>query len=258
MVVVYTPSQFPFELRRSLARMLGVAEEVVRVVVTPIGGGFGGKIDPTVEGLVAVGATRLRRPVKITLTREESLRVSTKRHPYQMDFKVGVDAEGRLTAVEAHLLSDAGPYTALSPRVIDQAAIFSCGPYRVPNVRVDAWAVFTNNCNSSAFRGFGINQVAVALESLLDEAGAALGLDPFELRLRNALEVGDRTISGEILRASVATKATIIAARDAYAAEAGWVAARQARPAAGWAWASRAASRTWGPARARSTMRGRR
>ena len=228
-VVVYTPSQFPFELRRSLARMLGVAEEAVRVVVTPIGGGFGGKIDPTVEGLVAMGAARLRRPVKITLTREESLRVSTKRHPYQMDFKVGVDAEGRLTAVEAHLLSDAGPYTSLSPRVIDQAAIFSCGPYRVPNVRVDARAVFTNNCNGGAFRGFGINQVAVALESLLDDAGARLGLDAFELRLRNALEVGDRTISGELLRASVATKATIIAARDAYAAEAGWVAAaRQA------------------------------
>jgi CO/xanthine dehydrogenase Mo-binding subunit/aerobic-type carbon monoxide dehydrogenase small subunit (CoxS/CutS family) len=223
-VVVYAPSQFPFELRRSLAGMLGVAEEAVRVVVTPIGGGFGGKIDPTVEGLVALGATRLRHPVKITLTRAESLRVSTKRHPYQMDFKVGVDAEGRLTAVQAYLLSDAGPYTSLSPRVIDQAALFSCGPYRVPNVRVDAWAVFSNNCNGGAFRGFGINQVAVALESLLDEAGDRLGLDPFELRLRNALDVGDRTISGEILRASVATKATIVAARDAYAAEAGWVA----------------------------------
>ncbi len=112
-------------------------------------------------------------------------------------------------------MSDAGPYTALSPRVIDQACIFSCGPYRVPNLRVEGWAVYTNNANGSAFRGFGINQAAVAIESLLDEAALRLGMDPLEIRLRNALEPGDRTISGEILRASVATRATIEAAREA-------------------------------------------
>ncbi|MFZ5634773.1 MAG: molybdopterin-dependent oxidoreductase [Bacillota bacterium] len=214
-LTVYAPTQFPFEIRRQLAAVLNLPEESVRVIATPLGGAFGSKLDNTVEALVALGAYHLRRPVKITLTREESLRLSTKRHPYWMDYRVGVDGGGKLVAVDARLLSDAGPYTALSPRVIDQACIFSCGPYRVPNLRVEGWAVHTNNANSSAFRGFGINQAAVAIESLLDEAARQLGLDPFEIRLKNALEVGDRTISGEILKASVATRATIEAAREA-------------------------------------------
>jgi CO/xanthine dehydrogenase Mo-binding subunit len=185
------------------------------VVATPLGGAFGGKLDNSVEALVAIAAHRLRRPVKITLTREESLRLSTKRHAYSMDYRVGVDAAGRIVAVDAKLLSDAGPYTTLSPRVIDQACIFSCGPYRVPNLRVEGWAMFTNNANGGAFRGFGINQAAIAIESLLDECAAKLGLDKFELRWQNALTVGDRTISGQILSTSVGAKATLEAARDA-------------------------------------------
>ncbi|MFZ5642436.1 MAG: molybdopterin-dependent oxidoreductase [Bacillota bacterium] len=214
-LTVYAPTQFPFEIRRQLSAVLNISEESIRVVSTPLGGAFGSKLDNTVEALVALGAYHLRRPVKITLSRGESLRMSTKRHPYWMDYRVGVDSGGRLMAVDARLLSDAGPYTALSPRVIDQACIFSCGPYRVSNVRVEGWAVYTNNANGSAFRGFGINQAAVAIESLLDEAARKLGMDPFEIRLVNALDVGDRTISGEILKASVATRATIEAARDA-------------------------------------------
>ena len=214
-IFLQAPTQFPFELRRQLAAMLGLREENVRVVCTPLGGAFGSKLDNTIEALTCLAAHRLQRPVKLTLSRPESIRVSTKRHAYELDYVVGVDAEGRILAVEAKLLSDAGPYTALSPRVIDQACIFSCGPYRVPNLRVEGWAVHTNNANGSAFRGFGINQAAVAIESLLDEAARKLGIDPFELRLRNALRVGDATISGEILRASVATAATITAARDA-------------------------------------------
>jgi CO/xanthine dehydrogenase Mo-binding subunit len=227
-IVVRAPTQFPFELRRQLAAVLSLPEDLVRVVVTPLGGAFGSKLDNTVEALAALGAWRTGRPVKITLTREESLRVSTKRHPFSMDYRVGLDAEGVLLGVEATLLSDAGPYTALSPRVIDQACIFSCGPYRVPNVRLEGVAVHTNNANSSAFRGFGINQVAVAMESLLDEAARRLTIDPFEIRLRNALLVGDRTISGETLRAGVAAKATLEAARDALQDELPWIAEARA------------------------------
>ena len=218
-LTVEAPTQFPFELRRQLAAVLGLEEEQVRVVVTPLGGGFGSKLDNTVEALAALGAWRLRGPVKITLTREESLRVSTKRHPYVMDYRVGFSADGTLHGVDATLLSDAGPYTALSPRVIDQACIFAFGPYRVPNLRVEGWAVHTNNANASAFRGFGINQVAVAIESLIDEGGRRLGIDPFALRALNALEPGDHTISGEILRHSVAIRATLDAARDAWLEE---------------------------------------
>jgi CO/xanthine dehydrogenase Mo-binding subunit/aerobic-type carbon monoxide dehydrogenase small subunit (CoxS/CutS family) len=214
-LVVKSPTQFPFEMRKQLAAVLNLPEEAVRVIATPLGGAFGGKLDNSVEALVAIAAQRLGHPVKITLTREESLRLSTKRHAYSMDYRVGVDAAGRIVAVDAKLLSDAGPYTTLSPRVIDQACIFSCGPYRVPNLRVEGWAMFTNNANGGAFRGFGINQAAIAIESLLDECAAKLGLDKFELRWQNALTVGDRTISGQILTTSVGARATIEAARNA-------------------------------------------
>ena len=218
-VTVKSPTQFPFEMRRQLSAMLGIPEERVRVIAMPAGGAFGSKLDNTVEALLALGAYLLGRPVKITLSREESLRLSTKRHAYFLDYRLGVDVTGRIVAVDAKLLSDAGPYTALSPRVIDQACLFSCGPYRVANLRVEGWAVYTNNANGSAFRGFGINQAAVAIESLLDECAAKLDVDPFEIRMRNALRVGDRTISGEILKASVAIGETIKAAKDAVTKE---------------------------------------
>jgi len=218
-LTVYAPTQFPFEMRKQLAAVLALPEEKVRIIATPLGGAFGSKLDNTVEALVALGAYCLKRPVKITLTRVESIRVSTKRHPYSMDYRVAFDGEGTLLGVDAKLLSDAGPYTTLSPRAIDQACIFSCGPYQVPNLNVEGWAVFTNNVNGSAFRGFGINQAAVAIESLIDDAARQLGLDPFAIRLHNALGVGDKTVSGEVLRASVATRATIEAARDALAKE---------------------------------------
>lgn len=214
-VTVKTPTQFPFEMRRQLSAMLALPEDKIRLIATPVGGAFGSKLENTTEALTALGAYLLRRPVKITLTREESLKLSTKRHAYSMDYKVGVDSSGHIVALDAKLLSDAGPYTALSPRVIDQACIFSCGPYRIQNLRVEGWAVYTNNANGSAFRGMGINQAAVSIESLLDECARKLGIDPFEIRLRNALQIGDQTASGEILKASVAIQATIASARDA-------------------------------------------
>jgi CO/xanthine dehydrogenase Mo-binding subunit/aerobic-type carbon monoxide dehydrogenase small subunit (CoxS/CutS family) len=216
---LHVPTQFPFELKMQLAKVLGVPEETVRVQTTPLGGSFGSKIDATVEPLIALGAYVSRRPVKLTLTRDESLKRSVKRHPYVMDYRVGLDRDGKLVAVDAKLLSDTGAYTNLGPRVIDQACIFSCGPYEVPNLRVEGWAVHTNNVNASAFRGFGINQAAVAIESLLDEASRKLDIDPFELRYKNALVEGSTTVAGEILRRSVATRETIEAAREALAEE---------------------------------------
>lgn len=209
------PTQFPFELRDQLCEILDLPEGRVRVIVTPAGGAFGGKIDATVEPLVALASYCTGQPVKMTLTREESLFRSTKRHPYVMDYRVGLSRDGEILGVDCKLVSDAGAYTDLSPRVIDQACIFSCGPYEVPNLRVEGWAVYTNNVKGSAFRGFGINQVAFAIESLLDEAARKLGIDPFELRLKNALRAGSKTASGEILRDSVALEETLQAAREA-------------------------------------------
>ena len=219
LLTVYLPTQSPFHTRQQIAESVNLPVEKVRVIVTPLGGGHGGRTDSGFGCLVGLGAFRLGVPVKIVLAREEVLRVGTKKHPFQMDYEVGADREGKLLFVKAKLLADAGPYTSLTVRVLDQAAIFTCGPYEVPNARVEAWAAFTNNANTSAMRGFGINQVAVAMESLLDELSRQLGIDPFELRRRNVLAVGKKTLAGQILTSSVGIRETLDRCEDAFKRE---------------------------------------
>lgn len=218
-VTVSTPTQAPFETREQLTKVLDLPLDKVRVIATPLGGGFGGKLEINVEAVGAVAAYVTRRPVKIILSREENLHSAVKRHPYKMDYRVGVDKEGHLLAVDAKLVSDAGPYTGNSPRVIDQACIFSCGPYRVPNVRIEGTSVLTNNANCGAFRGYGINQSAVAMEQLIDELALKLGVDPFEIRKINMLREGDETITGQYLPSSVGAIPTLEAARRAFQEE---------------------------------------
>lgn len=214
-LTIYSPTQSPFELRRVLSGVMDLPQEKIRIVVTPIGGGFGSKADPYFEAAAAVAAYRLGRPVKISLNREESLSASTKRHPYEMDYEVGFDPEGHLRYFQARLLSDGGPYMNLSARVIDQACIFSVGPYRMPNGRVFGYALRTNNLPGSAFRGFGINQANFCMETLMDEAAERLGIDPFELRLRNCFNLMDQTLSGEYLQKSLGIRDCILVCRDA-------------------------------------------
>jgi CO/xanthine dehydrogenase Mo-binding subunit/aerobic-type carbon monoxide dehydrogenase small subunit (CoxS/CutS family) len=215
-VIVRTPTQAPFETREQLTKILDLPREKVRIIATPLGGGFGGKLEIALEGIVAVATYATRKPVKITLNRAESLATSVKRHPYELDYKVAVDGEGHLLAVDADLVCDGGPYTGNSPRVIDQGAIFSCGPYRVPNVRIDGKAVLTNNPLGGAFRGYGINQAAVAMEQLMDELAIQLDMDPFELRRRNMLVEGDPTITGQYLPSSVGAIPTLEACLEAF------------------------------------------
>lgn len=218
-VIVRVPTQSPFETREQLAKILDLPREKVRVIATPLGGGFGGKLEIAVEAMVAVATYVTRRPVKLTLGRDETLRTAVKRHPFEVDYRVAADAEGHLLAVDARLVCDGGPYTGNSPRVIDQACIFSCGPYRVPNVRIDGKAVLTNNPLGGAFRGYGINQAAVAMEQLMDELAIALELDPFELRRINMLREGDATITGQLLPTSVGALATLDACKQAFEEE---------------------------------------
>lgn len=208
-ITVWTCTQMPFEFRTQIAACLGLPEEKVRVIATPLGGGFGGKVHITIHVLLALGALRTGRPVKISLTREESLRFHTKKHASFLHYKTGFTKDGKIIANQARIILDTGPYTSSGPLVLDQACVFSCGPYEVPNVEIEGLSLFTNNANGGAMRGYGINQVAFAMEQQLDIAAGKLKIDPFELRLRNALEVGKRTISGEILRASVPIKETI-------------------------------------------------
>ncbi|HAP57023.1 MAG TPA: hypothetical protein DD633_08190 [Sphaerochaeta sp.] len=213
-LVVMTPTQAPFELRKQIAGVLNLPVESVRIIVTPLGGGFGGKGDATIQPLAALAAHRLNRPVKITLSRRESLSMSTKKHPYRLQYEIGLNSEGLLRYVDADILSDGGPYANLSPRVIDQSCIFAVGPYRIAAGRVRGRCVRTNNVLSSAMRGFGINQVSYAMEVLLDQASRTLHLDPFVLRERNAFTAGDTTFSGEILYDSVGALATIKACKE--------------------------------------------
>ena len=218
-VTVWMPTQAPFETREQLTKILDLPREKVRVIATPLGGGFGGKLEITLEGIVAVSALVTRRPVKVTLSRAESLQTAVKRHPFELDYRVATDADGMILAVDAQMICDGGPYTGNSPRVIDQACIFSCGPYRVPNVRLDGKAVLTNNPLGGAFRGYGINQSATAMESMLDELAYKLEMDPFELRRKNMYVLGDSTITGQYLGSSVGAVATLDACRAAFAEE---------------------------------------
>jgi CO/xanthine dehydrogenase Mo-binding subunit/aerobic-type carbon monoxide dehydrogenase small subunit (CoxS/CutS family) len=218
-VIIHVPTQAPFESREQLTRILDLPREKIRIIATPLGGGFGGKLEIAVEAMVAVATYVTRRPVKLTLNRGESLQTSVKRHPFELDYRVATDAEGHLLAVDARMIADGGPYTGNSPRVIDQACIFSCGPYRVPNVRIEGKAVLTNNPLGGAFRGYGINQAAVAMEQLVDELAIKLEMDPFELRRRNMLVEGDETITGQLLPSSVGAIPTLEACIAAFEEE---------------------------------------
>ena len=203
-IVICTPTQAPFEHRMQVAAVLNLDAAKVHYIVTPLGGGFGGKGDITIQPMAAIAALDLKRPVKITLSRRESLLISTKKHPYYLDYEVGFTKDGLIRYVDADIVSDGGAYSALSPRVIDQSCIFAIGPYRVGAGRVRGRSVRTNNLISSAMRGFGINQVSFAIESILDEAAEMLGINPFEIREKNIFVKGDETFSGERLFDSVA------------------------------------------------------
>ena len=208
-LVVNTPTQAPFEHRDQLSRILNVDKEKIRIKVTPLGGGFGGKGDLTIQPLAAIATMELKRPVKVTLKRNESMMMSTKKHPYHMEYEAGFSPFGELVYIDAILKSNAGPYSALTPRVLDQSCIFAVGPYRTKAGRVSGTAYITNTAVSSAMRGFGINQVSFAMESIMDIASKRLGMDSFSIRRKNIFRLGDETFTGEKLTSSVSAYETL-------------------------------------------------
>ncbi|MHB8891006.1 MAG: selenium-dependent xanthine dehydrogenase [Candidatus Limnocylindrales bacterium] len=215
-VHVFSEGQGAWEDRRQLASLLALPEPDVLVTQVSTGGAFGGKEDLNVQGQAALLALRTGRPVMLQLTRRESLRFHVKRHPMWLDFSAGCDADGRLVAVRARITGDNGAYASVGAKVLERAAGHACGPYRVPNVDVEAQAVYTNNPPSGAMRGFGVNQAAFALEGVLDMLAEQLGIDGWEMRWRNALDVGDRFGTGQRLGPGVGIKATLLAVHDAY------------------------------------------
>jgi CO/xanthine dehydrogenase Mo-binding subunit len=188
---------------RSIAEAVGVPHNKVHVQGTMIGGGFGGKEDITVEIFMALLARATRRPVKLVYTREESILAHSKRHPFIITHRTGVKEDGRITAAEIEMVANAGAYPYLSPYVSLYATVTASGPYRIDNLRVYTRAVATNNPFTSAFRGFGGAQAAVAYEQQMDEVAKALGMDPLEFRKVNFLETGDRNAIGQKIESAV-------------------------------------------------------
>jgi CO/xanthine dehydrogenase Mo-binding subunit/aerobic-type carbon monoxide dehydrogenase small subunit (CoxS/CutS family) len=211
-VTVFQATQWPPGDRQQLADILGLPQEKVRVVQTPVGGAFGGKMDLTVQPFLALGTYLTGRPVKIVLTRPESIRVHVKRHAFWMQYKLGATRDGRIVACKAHLTIDGGAYRSLTDDVLEQATVFSTGPYEIPNVRVTGVAVRTNNVSCGAMRGFGAPQVTFAMESQLDRLAQELNIDPFEIRRINMYDVGSALVTGHTLKYSVGAKLVLEAA----------------------------------------------
>ena len=196
-------SQIPYADRNQVARALGWPEERVRIIGMLIGGGFGGKEDIMGQIHAALLTLATRQPVKILYDRHESLVVHPKRHATQIRVKVGARKDGQLVAVETELYGDTGAYASLGEKVMTRATTHSSGPYEIPNVRADCYAMYTNNPPAGAFRGFGVLQSAFAVETMMDTLAQKLDMDPVELRRKNALHVGSVTNTGQVLRDSV-------------------------------------------------------
>ena len=187
----YSPSQEPFNIRHQIARTLGLPVHKVRAIVPPLGGSFGGKQNMTVHLHSALVTFLTGRPAQMIWTREESMMLSTKRHPGVFHYRLGAKRSGELVALQADFLLDAGAYTEHSPGVTTAAGIAAAGPYRVPNAQVTGRSVYTNNPISGAFRGYGGPQANAALERAMHVLADRLGMDPIALRRVNALRQGD-------------------------------------------------------------------
>ena len=208
-VKVMMNTQYPFGDQRQIADALGIPTEKVHVVQIPGGGAFGAKNDITLQILLAMGALATGRPVKMVLTRSESLRMHVKKHAATMHYKTGATSDGKLVALQAQLTLDTGAYGSWGIEVTEQATVFSTGPYEIPNVRVESTAVYTNNVPCGAMRGFGINQVTFAMEAQMDALAEKLCLDPFAIRRINAMRPGSTTSTGQVLGPSVGLLETL-------------------------------------------------
>ena len=196
-ILLYSSGQGVYEDRRQVAQILNLPEEKVRVVLVPNGGGFGGKEDLTVQGHASLFAYLLHKPVKLTLTREESMRMHPKRHPVWMDITLACDKKGKLTAMKLRALGDTGAYASVGNKVMERIAGHATGGYYVPVIDLESKTVYTNNIPCGAMRGFGANQVAFALESCIDELCKQGGFDRWQFRYDNALIDGLPTATGD-------------------------------------------------------------
>ncbi len=201
-VAITACTQAPAMDREETARVLGVPEDAVRIIPSACGGGFGGKLDVSIQPLLAIAARKLNRAVRIIYSRTESMASTTKRHPAVLHARMEADANGHFTRYELDADFNTGAYASWGPTVANRVPVHASGPYRVPQVRNRTRAIYTNDTPAGAFRGFGVPQVAIATETLVDDLAEQLGLDRWAIRRRNAIGHGDVTPSGQVLHAS--------------------------------------------------------
>jgi CO/xanthine dehydrogenase Mo-binding subunit/aerobic-type carbon monoxide dehydrogenase small subunit (CoxS/CutS family) len=202
-LVIRACTQAPHMDREDTAIVLGLPPERVRIIPTATGGGFGSKIDVSVQPLIGLVALKTGRAAAIAYTRAESMMSTTKRHPASMKATVCADADGRVTAMVFDATFDTGPYASFGPTVANRVPVHASGPYATPNYRATARAIHTNGPNGGAFRGFGVPQATIMQEALYDALALKLGIDRLELRLKNALRNGSTTVTGQLLEKGV-------------------------------------------------------
>jgi CO/xanthine dehydrogenase Mo-binding subunit len=199
-ITVWATTQNPFVVRTQLANIFKVPVAKVRVVVPYLGGGYGGKVYPKVEPITVALALKAGRPVRMVLSREEVFYTITK-HAASIRMKTGVKNDGTLVARECEIHLDTGAYAEIGPRVAKKSGYTAAGPYKIPNLKIDSYSIYTNKPPAGAFRGFGVSQSAWAVESQMDIIAAALKIDPLELRKKNGYDEGDKFVTEETLRA---------------------------------------------------------
>ncbi len=212
-VRIYSQGQGIYEDRAQIARILNVSENRVRVSLLPSGGGFGGKEDLSVQGHTALFAWLLKRPVKLSLDRQESIRMHPKRHPVRMEIKLACNKEGKFTALKLEATGDTGAYASVGTKVMERIVGHATGAYVIPAADIKAKTVYTNNIPSGAMRGFGVPQIIFALESCIDDLCSKAGFDRWQIRYDNALEEGSRTAAGQRLE-GVGLKKTLLAVKE--------------------------------------------
>ncbi len=213
-VTLYSQGQGIYEDRMQLATLLGVTEEKVNVVLVPNGGAFGGKEDMLAQGPAALAAFVLKKPVKLEISRDESIIMHPKRHALKLEFKLGCGKDGKLKALHARIWGDSGAYASVGMKVLERAAGHATGGYFVPAVDIEATAVYTNNLPCGAMRGFGANQATYAMECAVDELCEKGGFDRWQFRWDNALTEGLTTSTGQILTGGVGVRACLEAVKE--------------------------------------------
>jgi len=218
-VEILACTQAPVMALESMEILLGMDRSRIRIVPTAVGGGFGSKLDISLQPYLALGAIKTGRPVRMAYSRTESMQSTTKRHPSDIRLRLGATRDGILKGCDFQGTFNTGAYASWGPTVANRVPVHASGPYRIADYRAEARAIHTNCPPAGAFRGFGVPQAAIALESLIDELAGKLGIDPLELRLRNALENGVPTVCGQVFSQGVGIRACLKALRPAWEAE---------------------------------------